>query len=308
MRNPHFDDNRVLWNDSYSGEYEPVPYDVQFDDQWRFFLEKRTGFTRHTGVELKDPWIDRLIYALTGEDNFLLKKRYGFFHFIPLLGRFLTGTSAKRLSIGGELHLEPKFPLDFFINKDCLDVGCGAGRWSKTLNALGANVTAIDVSKHGLESTKRIIPDVRKLSIFDIKTAQPSLKHKFDFTLCWGVIMCTHDPLLAFENVASTIKDDGKLYIMVYAPGYHDSDEIIQLRRKYFNSCHSINEKLEFAYNIAGDIKNTINYLDMLNTFYNWVIDENTIMGWAERFGFRKIQFLNKNEPYKCAHHVLLEK
>ena len=53
-RNPHFDDDRVVWSDAYSGAYEPVAYDQQFDDQWRLFLERQTGFCDHTGVETSD--------------------------------------------------------------------------------------------------------------------------------------------------------------------------------------------------------------------------------------------------------------
>ena len=31
IRNPHFDDLRVVWSDEYSGQYQPVAYDQQFD-------------------------------------------------------------------------------------------------------------------------------------------------------------------------------------------------------------------------------------------------------------------------------------
>ena len=37
--NPHFDEDRVVWKDEYSGLYHPVDYGAQFDDQWRLFLE-----------------------------------------------------------------------------------------------------------------------------------------------------------------------------------------------------------------------------------------------------------------------------
>ena len=39
--NPHFDHNRIVWRDEYSGLYQPVEYDKQFDEQWRLFLEKK---------------------------------------------------------------------------------------------------------------------------------------------------------------------------------------------------------------------------------------------------------------------------
>jgi hypothetical protein len=48
--------------------------------------------------------------------------------------------------------------------------------------------------------------------------------------------------------------------------------------------------------------------MDMLNTEYNWTIDEPTLVRWAERFGFVKPVFLNKDEPHKGAHHVLMRR
>ena len=50
QRNPHFDDDRVVWNDVFSGEYHPVRYQEQFDEQWKLFLERKLGFHQHTGV------------------------------------------------------------------------------------------------------------------------------------------------------------------------------------------------------------------------------------------------------------------
>ena len=51
-----------------------------------------------------------------------------------------------------------------------------------------------------------------------------------------------------------------------------------------------------------------INYLDMLNTFYNWVIDEDTIRGWCAANGLGDPLFLNIDEPNKCGHHVLIQR
>ncbi|MSQ68731.1 MAG: hypothetical protein EXR83_11155 [Gammaproteobacteria bacterium] len=71
LRNPHFDDQRVVWDDEYSGAYQPEAYDQQFDDQWRLFLERKTGFCDHTGVETGDEYIDDRIAELTGVHDVL---------------------------------------------------------------------------------------------------------------------------------------------------------------------------------------------------------------------------------------------
>lgn len=305
--NPHFDHDRILWNDEYDGHYGPVQYSEQFDGQWKLFLEGKEGFVRHTGVDTSDEYIDDRIKELTGVGYFLHRKAYGALS--PLVRR-LTGVEkrAERRGVGGRLYLEPKFPIDYFRGKSCLDIGCGAGRWTRTLLSLGASVKSVDMSEHGLASTRRFNSDVEKLNLFDI-VERKDLHGRFDFTLCWGVVMCTHNPLRAFENVALTVRPGGSLYIMVYAPTYHSSDFVKNARLHYHRKTASYEERLAYVYELAGDERsNAINYLDMLNTEYNWTIDEETIEGWARKCGFVDVHFLNADEPHKGAHHVIMRR
>lgn len=291
LRNPHFDDNRIVWSDGYSGEYQPVPYNAQFDDQWRLFLERAVGFRDHTGVETTDDFIDDRIYELTGVRDYIAS-RSGTVH------------QDRNRNIGGRLYLEPKFPIDYFQGKRCLDLGCGAGRWTKTLMTLGAQVKSTDVSYHGLLSTRRINNDVEELNLFDILEKRPDLHGYADFTLCWGVLMCTHDPYMAFRNMAATVRPGGECYIMVYAPTYHLSDFVVNSRRRFHEKERTNEEKLAFAYEIAKQPENAINLLDMLNTFYNWVIPQDVATGWFEKHGFEDVTVLNRNEPNNCGWHI----
>ncbi len=302
-RNPHFDDQRVVWSDEYSGAYLPVAYDQQFDDQWRLFLERKTGFCDHTGVETSDEYIDDRIAELTGVRDVLHRRKWR--ALAPLMAR-ISGRAARqeRRGIGGRLWLEPKFDINYFQGKRCLDAGCGAGRWTKTMKSLGARVKSIDVSRHGLESTKRFNEDVEKCSIFGIP-ARTDLAQSFDFTLCWGVAMCTHDPRAAFDAVASTVKPGGSLYLMVYAPTYHTSPQVLEWRARYHRECRTFEERLAFAYSVADRPENAINLLDMLNTFYNWTIPESVCEQWFRANGFRDITLLNRNEPHACGLHML---
>lgn len=294
--NPHVDEDLFVWDDAYCGKYQPVAYDGQFDDQWRFFLEKKEGFHRHTGSETDDFWINDRICDLTGVADFLSGARNE------------NGMIPASRQTGGTLMLEPKFPVDFFQGKACLDVGCGAGRWTKTLMALGGRVKSVDVSRHGLESTRRFNDDVEEADVFSILKHKPQWRGRFDFTLCWGVLMCTHDPRLAFENVSSTVKPGGHLYVMVYAPTYHASEFVINARKHYHRNLTTLEEKLEYAYSLAEDKANTINYFDMLNTFYNWTIPKETVLKWFQDAGYDEITLLNENEPHNCAWHVLGKK
>jgi SAM-dependent methyltransferase len=301
--NPDFDDGRVIWDDAYSGIYAPASYDEQFDDQWRLFMERRLGFRDHTGVETSDQYIDDRIFELTGVQGVLARQKFGGFYPFVRLFRDVLGKEDHR-DVGGRLYLEPKFPFDFFREKSCFDFGCGAGRWTRTLLALGAQVKSVDVSEFALKSTRRFNADVEKLDLFTIPDRE-DLHEAFDFTLSWGVVMCTHDPKLAFENVAHTVKSGGMLYLMVYAPTYHASDTVRRWRKHYHRSLLTFEERLQFAYEIAEDPKNAINYLDMLNTFFNWTIPEETVHDWFAQNGFADVVTLNKTEPHNCAWHVL---
>ena len=307
-RNPHFDDGRILWKDEYSSQYEAVAYDQQFDDQWRRFLERDRGFCDHTGVETSDEYIDDRIAELTGVRDYLWRREHG-----DLAEALSVSTGraerAERRGVGGRLYLEPKFPINFFEGKYCLDLGCGAGRWTKTLMALGAKVKSVDASEHGLASTRLINDDVEALDLFDIGVGRKDLVEAFDFTLCWGVLMCTHDPKAAFAKAAATVKPGGMMYIMVYMPSYHIGDFVVSARRTYHREKLSFEDRMAYLNDLAaGDEDNMINFQDMLNTFYNWVIDWPTIQGWFAENGFEAPVYLNAAEPDACGFHVLAQK
>ncbi|WP_336080168.1 class I SAM-dependent methyltransferase [Thalassospira sp. CH_XMU1448-2] len=303
--NPHFEHKMVVWDDALTKIYQPAVWSKQFDGQWKLFLEEAPGFVKHTGVDTSDEYIDDRIHELTGVSHFLHKEKWGqLSHSILCANGALE--RAERRGVGGRLFLEPKFPIDYFKGKRCLDIGCGAGRWTKTMLSLGGKVKSLDASESGVKSTRRFNADVEQCNLFDLKSKRSDLHGKFDFVLCWGVVMCTHDPLVAFENVASTVKPGGELYIMVYAPTYHASEFVVSNREHYHRELRSPRERTEFLKELTkDDSDNAINYLDMLNTEYNWTIDEHTLVGWAERFGFETPVFLNRNEPHKGAHHVL---
>jgi len=283
--NPYFDHHRVIWKDEYSGLYEPVDYSEQFDHEWRLFLENKTGFKQHTGVETDNVWINDRIFDLTGVENYL----------------GLDSTTVNR-DIGGRQNLDLRFSPQYFQGKRCLDAACGAGRWTKTLLALGAKVKSIDVSKHGLESVRRFNDDIERLDIFDISQRQ-DLHKAFDFALGWGIVMHTHDPKIAFENIAKTVKPGGGLYVMVYAPTLHNSPEILE-SRKHYHDLKTFDEKLAYAYSIADKPENAINYLDMLHTFYNWVVPEEVIHHWYHANDFMDVITLNASEKRPGSYHV----
>jgi 2-polyprenyl-3-methyl-5-hydroxy-6-metoxy-1,4-benzoquinol methylase len=303
-RNPDFDDDRVIWDDAWSGIYKPVPYSQQFDGQWKLYLEQRRGFHNHTGVETTDEYIDDRIYEITNVKDYLLTQHWG--ALAPIVA-ILSGRERRkaRRAVGTLMYNDIKFSVDFFRGKKCLDIACGAGRWTKTMLSLGGNVTSVDVSEHGLKSTRRFNPNTHEVDLFTIPE-RPDFIRAFDFVLAWGILMCTHDPKLAFLSAAEAVKPGGAFYFCVYTPPYHASEFVRSARRKYHRELKTPEERVAHLAEITrNDPDNAINYLDMLNTFYNWTILDTTIRDWCASAGFTEPVFLNRNEPHKCQHHVL---
>ena len=164
MSNPNFDHNRVIWKDENSGPYQPLDYSQEFDNEWRLFLENKTGFKQHTSVETDDIWINDYIFGLTKLENCLN-----------------LDSQAKNCDMGGRQSLNLKFSPRYFQGKRCLDIACGAEVWTKTLLTPGAKIRSGDLSQGS------------------------DFYEALDFTINWEVVMCTHDPEVAFENVAKTV-------------------------------------------------------------------------------------------------------
>ena len=278
-----------------------MAYDAQFDQQWKLFQEQRQGFTQHAGAETRDPWVDERIAELTGVEGYLQRKRHGEWGY--RLRKWWR--QEKKMGLGSTLRLDPAFPLSHFEGKKCIDVGCGAGRWTKALLALGADVKSTDTSPSGLAAVRQFNADVEDQDLFGL-AERTDLHQQFDFAICWGVLMHTHDPREAFAAVASTVAPGGELYTMIYAPeGMHNSDEVWEHRRKYHRELKTTEARLQYAEQLAGGSGNTLGHLDMLNTFYNWVVPEAVIHQWYREQGFTEVITLNAAEQRKCAYHVL---
>ena len=102
---------------------------------------------------------------------------------------------------------------------------------------------------------------------------------------------------VAFANAAKTVKPGGKLYVMVYAPTYHNSEFVVSNRQFYHQHLNTPEQKLDYAYKISDSPENAINLLDMLNTFYNWTVEEETIHRGLPISALPETITLNRDEP-----------
>jgi 2-polyprenyl-3-methyl-5-hydroxy-6-metoxy-1,4-benzoquinol methylase len=130
-------------------------------------------------------------------------------------------TAARYLCISPRLVedwlADVQLPPDFFRGLTVLDVGCGSGRWTYALAALGARMVAVDFSETAVEITRAVT------RAFDtVQVLQASLFHlpfepgEFDFVVCWGVLHHTPDSAAAFRAIAPLVRRGGTLYVMVY--------------------------------------------------------------------------------------------
>ena len=78
---------------------------------------------------------------------------------------------------------------------------------------------AIDVSDASLNHVRDMIKkyDIKNLEIEKKDIVELPHKNEFDYVICSGVIHHTKDPQESLSRLVETTKDDGALYIMVYA-------------------------------------------------------------------------------------------
>lgn len=113
--------------------------------------------------------------------------------------------------------------------KTVLEVGCGAGRFTRLMAKAGAIVTACDLSQaiEICRANNAQFPNVRfvQCDVF----ALPFRLRSFDRVFCHGVLQHTPDPRVAFMRLAEMVKPGGKLSIDIY----HRDGRIRPWKSKY---------------------------------------------------------------------------
>lgn len=309
-KHPHFDENLIVWSDDYHGRYGPPPTgcEQQFDLQWKLAVEGDRDYYDHPGASVDDHDIEDRIFEWTG---------------VHPKGAGYRPRGTRPLNI--------PLQVEYIRGKKCIDIGCGMGRLTRTMQALGAaSVLSIDASESALRSVRRFNENSQFANIMRIPEEHPEWVGQFDFACFWGVAMCTNDPLQAWLSAASTVGPGGRLYLMVYNPeGIHNTP-LTNLQRKRFHGMKSLEERLEYVrhvaefewdaeYSLKDNLRNQVirvvrhvvpgigagkmGYLDLLEPYYNWVIPRDVIAGWAKKGGFAGHQHLMTR--VRSAYHVL---
>ena len=185
---------------------------------------------------------------------------------------------------------------DGLDGKICLDAGCGPGRWTYSMQQLGAkNVDSFDVSDEAVKRCMEINPDAYVGSIFDLKP-----NPVYDFVLSWGVLHHNKNTREAFSKVASQVKKDGMLHIMVYNKKYdyeYDGYRGITSIEKHKEwEKLSFEEKIKICENkvktVGGDIHG---WFDAFNPEVNSSFTPEEVKNWFKEEGFHEIKLRVKS-------------
>jgi len=126
--------------------------------------------------------------------------------------------------VGGSLKL--------FRNKNVLEAGCGAGRFTEIMLAEQATVfavdmsTAVDANFQNCKTNENYF--IVQADILNI----PVLPEQFDIVVCIGVIQHTPDPETTIQKLCSYLKPGGLLLIDHYTHGYPEN--FMQKRLRQF--------------------------------------------------------------------------
>jgi len=99
-----------------------------------------------------------------------------------------------------------------------LEIGCGMGTWTQTFAEWGCDVTAIDLTPHAVEMTrKRLELAGLKAKILEMDAGDiRALADEFDFVWAWGVIHHSPHTEQIVKEICRVLKPGGEFGIMVY--------------------------------------------------------------------------------------------
>lgn len=127
------------------------------------------------------------------------------------------------IELFGERLARNGFDLGWFRGKDCLDAGCGGGRYTVAMARLGARqAVGVDLGEVGLaDAAKRAQAEpgdnitFRRASVLDLRFEDAS----FDFVCCNGVLHHTTDPERGLAEIWRVLRPGGYLWLYVYGQG-----------------------------------------------------------------------------------------
>ena len=164
------------------------------------------------------------------------------FEFGKNWAQFLSALDETRI-LEAERSLKGMLELETLHDKTFLDIGSGSGLFSLAARRLGAKVTSFDYDPLSVQCTAelrhRYFPEDAKWTVThgDVLN-QDFLKFlgHFDVVYSWGVLHHTGAMWQALDNVASLVRQRGKLFISIYNDQGPASQRWRRLKKFYNDS------------------------------------------------------------------------
>ncbi|MDC3397018.1 class I SAM-dependent methyltransferase [Candidatus Pelagibacter sp.] len=103
-----------------------------------------------------------------------------------------------------------------YKNLNCLDVGCGSGRWAKILSKKVKHLTLLDPSEKALKVAKKNLRDRKNVKFINKSVGDMKFKKKFDFIYSIGVLHHIPDINDAIRTIAKNLKKNQPFLIYLY--------------------------------------------------------------------------------------------
>lgn len=230
-------------------------------------------------------------------------------------GKFLLSDTEFKPQIPQTLMDYTQLDTHWFKDKSVLDVGCGQGRFSWGFAELGAQVLGIDQSQAAIASAQKNCPQSNtRFAVHDL--LKDKLPHQFDLTFCYGVLHHTGHTHQSFQKVASTVKKDGYLFLMLYGEPRFDYPKDYQDVNRYAHwrdelagldfaqKAERIRKALEDKTLGHDDPELLHGFFDALSPQINDKYRLSEIREWLIKAGFTNIK-LTQNRRH---HHLIAQK
>ncbi len=197
-------------------------------------------------------------------------------------------------------HRKWGIDVNWFKDKECLDAGCGGGRYLIALSRLGAKkVVGIDISEEAILAANQRIKEKGFADQAEAKLASvlelPFPDASFDYVVSSGVLHHTPDPKKGFNELVRVLRPGGKLFLSVYGRGglVWMMNDLGRLMAKIVP--FKTMEALWKAIGIPANKR--YNYLDNMYVPYCYRYTEKEIREWLAQAGFENVRRL-KFERY----------